>query len=161
MRTKESFFITPESVPSAIEEVRARKIKMKQNYGGVPNRSEQERRTAPNTPEHSGTDENVPEETNKQTSNDEKEKIKKLEEKVFDLSVSNEAKGQIIRHMQEEKKETLKMMREDRTFIGKLKTKLLQLGAGKNTLEEEENNTNERTVGVEVQNVLYGQNEGN
>lgn len=156
------FFITPESVPSAIAEVRARKIRMKQNYGDVLNRSEQERRTDPNIPERSGTDENVPmEEINTQNSNEDTEKIKKLEEKVFDLKVSNEAKGQIIRQMQEDKKETLIMMREDRTFIGKLKTKLLQLGAPENTLAEDKNNANDSRVEDDVQNVLYGQNEGN
>jgi hypothetical protein len=156
------FFITPESVPSAIEEVRARKIRMKQNYGDVPNRSEPERRTEQNIPEHSGTDGNVPvEERNTQISNEDKKKIEKLEEKVFDLKVSNEAKGQVIRQMQEDKKETLIMMREDRTFIGKLKTKLLQLGTPENALNEVKNNANDSRVEDDVQNVLYGQNEGN
>jgi hypothetical protein len=156
------FFITPESVPNAIEEVRARKIRMKQNYVDVPKHSEQDRRTDQNIPEHSGTNGNVPKESvNKETSDDDKKKIKDLEEKIFDLSVNNKAKGQIIRHMQEEKKETLKMMREDRTFIGKLKTKLLQLGTSEKTLEEDENNSNDSSVEAEVKNVLYGQNERN
>ena len=145
------FFITPESVPSAIEEVRERKIRMKQNYVDVPNRSEPNRRTDPNIPEHSGTDENVPAgEIKSQTSNDDKEKIIKLEENNFDLRVSNEAKGQIIRQMQEDKKETLIMMREDRTFIGKLKTKLLQLGTPEKTLTEDKINTDETIVEADV-----------
>ncbi|MBT3877827.1 MAG: hypothetical protein HOF76_02080 [Candidatus Scalindua sp.] len=156
------FFITPESVPSAIEEVRERKIRMKQNYGDVPNRSEPERRTEQNIPEHSGTNENVPSaEKHPQTSNEVEEKFKKLEEENFDLKVSNQAKGQIIRQMQEDKKETLIMMREDRTFIGKLKTKLLQLGAPENTLNEEEKDADDPMIETNVQNVLYGQNEGN
>ena len=89
------------------------------------------------------------------------EKFKKLEEENFDLKVSNQAKGQIIRQMQEDKKETLIMMREDRTFIGKLKTKLLQLGAPENTLNEEEKDADDPMIETNVQNVLYGQNEGN
>ncbi len=90
-----------------------------------------------------------------------KKENKKLNEKVFDLSVSNEAKGQIIYHMQEEKKETLKMMRKDRTFIGTLKTKLLRLGAPENTLEEEGNNDSNSFIEAEVKNPLEKQNEGN
>ncbi len=155
------FFITPESVPSAIEEVRARKLKMKQNYGGIQNSPEQEQRTGQNVREHSGREESVPEEPVKQTPGEDKEKIKELEEKVFDLSVSNKAKGQIIEHMQEERKETIETMRNDRTFIGKLKTKLLQLGAPENSIVEEENTKSYINVEVAEENPVEGQNEGN
>ena len=52
--------------------------------------------------------------------------------------------------MQEDKKETLIMMREDRTFIGKLKTKLLQLGTPEKTLTEDKINTDETIVEADV-----------
>ena len=156
------FFITPESVPSAIAEVRARKIRMKQNYGDVPNHSEQERRTDQNIPERSGTDENVPmEEINTQTSNNDKEKIKILEQENLDLKITNKGKDYYIEQVKNQNRELIDAMRNDRTFIGKLKTKLLQLGTPENALKEVKNNANDSRVEDDVQNVLYGQNEGN
>jgi len=145
------FFITPESVPSAIEEVRARKIRMKQNYGDVPNRSEQERRTDPNIPERSGMHENVPaEEINMQTSNDDKEKIKKLEQENLDLKITNKGKDFYIEQVQNQNRELIDAMRNDRTFIGKLKAKLLQLGTSENTLNEVKTTPNDIRVEDDV-----------
>lgn len=143
------FFITPESVERAIPEIKARKIRMNLLSEDIPKTSESSSesfRTIQNDSESNS-------ETNKQhTSKENNEKIKELERKAHNLDITNQVKDKFIEQLQTERNSLIETMREDRTLIGELKTKLLQLESPKNSPVSDGNNNRYRTVEVADKN---------
>jgi hypothetical protein len=110
------YYITPQSVETAIAEEKARATKMNQSsesVGTVPKGSELPAKTVKSNLEH------------------EDEKTKELERENLDLKIANRGKDFLIEQMQKERNSFFEQLLTATRKVGELETRLLQLGTSK------------------------------
>jgi len=129
-QNERKYFITPESVERAVEEVKARKIRLNKENQGVP---EDLRKGPESGSERFGK---VPNDSETEKIEEYEKEIKNLKQENLDLKITNRGKDYFIEQMKTERAELISKIEDSARLIGELETKL-QIGPPKETEEGE------------------------
>ena len=128
-QNERKYFITPESVERAVEEVKARKMVQNKDIEGFPKGSERVSESFGKVPNDSETEKTVEYE----------KEIINLKQENLDLKITNRGKDYFIEQMKSERAELIAKVEDSARMIGELETRL-QIEPPKELKTKEEEN---------------------